>query len=168
MEVITTIKWIIAMCEKYRVQAILVKLDIKKAFDRLDRATLMWILEYYGLATEDELRIIAFLISEITLRVKLGSIFGEIFSSNTGMPQGDALSAILFLIYLEHILREHAAREPRLLAQRDYTFSYSDDHNRVKKSFLRRAMQRRRREKRRKPLRDYTLKSADVKSVLLK
>jgi hypothetical protein len=32
MEVITTIKWIMAMCEKYRVQAILVKLDIKKGF----------------------------------------------------------------------------------------------------------------------------------------
>ena len=52
-------------------------LDISKAFDKLDRWILMEILERNGLANEDELRIIFFLLSETTLRVKVGTNLGE-------------------------------------------------------------------------------------------
>ena len=65
----------------------------------------MWILELYHLADEDERRLIAFLLSKTTLKVKIGNSIGEMFEISLGTPQGDTLSPILFLIYLEHIMK---------------------------------------------------------------
>jgi len=85
----------------------------------------MWILELYNLADEDERRLIAFLLSKTTLKVKIGNSIGEMFETSIGTPQGDTLSPILFLIYLEHIMRTIPAGLAR--EDRDLWVAYADD-----------------------------------------
>ena len=124
-EVVWTLQWLIATAEKYTERIHITSLDMSKAFDNLDRRILMEILERNGLANEDELRIISFLLSETTLRVKVGSNLGEVFKTFIGTPQGDALSPILFLIYLEDVLRRH--RTHNLLSDNELELIYADD-----------------------------------------
>ena len=59
--------------------------------------------------------------------MKLGRAFGEKLPTERGAPQGDALSPLLLLIYLEQILRT-ASLEQRL-SQRDVMCAYADDVN---------------------------------------
>merc|ERR1712196_749490 len=75
----------------------------------------------------DELRLIQYLISETTMQVKIGKEYGEKFKTIIGTPQGDALSPLLFLIYLEEIIRTAGLEEK--LQQRDLIYAYADDVN---------------------------------------
>ena len=89
----------------------------------------MEILEKYELADEDSLRMIQYHITETTATIKIGNeIARERFSTKLGVPQGDSLSPILFLIYLEHILREAGHREI-LMELNDMEIAYADDVN---------------------------------------
>ena len=110
-EVIWTLQWQVAIAEKYAAWINLVGIDLSKAFDCLDRLFILDILEREGLADEDELRAIQYLLADTTSRVKIGSETGDIFATKIGVPQGDSLSPILFLIYMEAILREAGHRE---------------------------------------------------------
>jgi hypothetical protein len=120
-----TAQWLLATAEKYSERIHITSLDLSKAFDNLDRGELLRILEEFSLAGEDELRIISFLLSDTTLRVKVGASIGELFKTWIGTPQGDGLSPILFLIYLEYILRRHRRRN--LLAANEIEMAYADD-----------------------------------------
>jgi len=130
-EVVWTVQWLAATAEKYQERIHIIALDLSKAFDSLDRGLLIQILEDNGLAGDDELRIISYLLAETTLRVKVGSSIGEQFKTTIGTPQGDALSPILFLIYLEHILRRHRRRS--LLKEVEMEIAYADDIHYVTK-----------------------------------
>ena len=124
-EVIWTIQWIRATVEQYAERVRTMGIDLSKAFDCLDRTKLIEIIEEHGLATEDELRLITFLLSETTMRIKVDGILGISFKTIIGTPQGDALSPILFLIYLEHILRTYPQKS--LLHTTDMVMAYADD-----------------------------------------
>ena len=74
-------------------------------FDTIDRATLLNILE--TIIEEDELRLVRFLLSNTCLNIRIGGTKEEKkFTSNIGTPQGDSLSPILFVVYLENALKE--------------------------------------------------------------
>ena len=126
-ESIWTTQWLYAMSERYEERIHIMGIDLSKAFDCLDREKLMRILEDIVL-TEDELRMITFLLAETKLQVKLGQDKGEIFDTTIGTPQGDALSPVLFLVYLEHIMRSHETKH-NLMLQREIIFAYADDVN---------------------------------------
>ena len=126
-ESIWTTQWLYAMSERYEERIHIMGIDLSKAFDCLDREKLMKILEEIGI-TEDELRMITFLLAETKLQVKIGQDKGETFDTTIGTPQGDALSPVLFLVYLEHIIRTHGTRH-NLMLQREITFAYADDIN---------------------------------------
>ena len=71
------------------------------AFDTIDRATLLNILE--TIIEQDELRLVRFLLSNTCLNIRIGGTKKEKkFTSNIGTPQGDSLSPILFVVYLEN------------------------------------------------------------------
>ena len=82
----------------------------------------MDILREHKLATEDELRMIQFLLSKTTLRGKINGELGRVFETHI-----DALSPILFLIYLEHIWRTFSERN--LIRSSDTVVKYADDVN---------------------------------------
>ena len=48
----------------------------------------------------DELHMMKILLEGVKYQVKIGNTIGNPFITNTGSPQGDCLSAILFAFYL--------------------------------------------------------------------
>ena len=73
-------------------------LDMSKAFDTIQRGTLFEDLK--EILTIDELNLIHLLLNDVQLAVKLEDKIGKLFESRIGSPQGDAASALFFIIYL--------------------------------------------------------------------
>ncbi|GFS07037.1 very-long-chain enoyl-CoA reductase [Elysia marginata] len=108
------------------------------AFDTIDRKALLDILK--TIIDEDEVRIIRFLLSNTVVNTKVNKATEEKpFISNVGTPQGDSLSPVLFIIYLEHALRDIRTNiSPptdieRLLPRE---FAYADDVDFVSLEFV--------------------------------
>ena len=74
------------------------------AFDSMERGKLLQILERFLPA--NEIRLVRVLMGNTTLQVKIMGKMGEPFITTRGTPQGDGLSPILFVIYLEAAMRE--------------------------------------------------------------
>ncbi|RUS68769.1 hypothetical protein EGW08_023468 [Elysia chlorotica] len=75
------------------------------AFDTIDRDILLQILK--DIVEEDELSLIQFLLSNTHINTRINNAdINAPFTSNVGTPQGDGLSPVLFIIYLEHALKE--------------------------------------------------------------
>jgi hypothetical protein len=77
-EIIWTMQFIKATTEKYAERARIMGIDLSKAFDCLDRTMLMEILgvSEFDLATEDEMRIIQYLLADTTLKIKVNGKYG--------------------------------------------------------------------------------------------
>ena len=70
------------------------------AFDTIDRNQLLNIMA--TIVNEDELRIIRFLMSNTKINTRInGATKTNTFISNVRTPQGDSLSPVLFIVYLE-------------------------------------------------------------------
>ena len=96
------------------------------AFDTIDRATLLNILE--TIIEEDELRLVRFLLSNTCLNIRIGGTKEEKkFTSNIGTPQGDSLSPILFVVYLENALKEVRPILPESEKTLPNEIAYADD-----------------------------------------
>ncbi|GFR78761.1 very-long-chain enoyl-CoA reductase [Elysia marginata] len=79
--------------------------DMSAAFDTNNKEELLPILK--EIVEEDELRSIQFLLSETALDVKVNGCTQETpFTTNIGPPQGDSLSPVLLIIYLENALKD--------------------------------------------------------------
>jgi hypothetical protein len=83
----------------------LLMLDMSKAFDTVNRKTLFHILE--EILDEDELHILKLLTEDVKLQVKIEDELGEPIITDTGVPQGDCMSALLFILYLAQALKQH-------------------------------------------------------------
>ena len=82
------------------------------AFDTIDRNQLLNIIA--TIVNEDQLRIIRFLLSNTKINTRInGATKTNTFISNVGTPQGDSLSPVLFIVYLEHALKEVRTTLPR-------------------------------------------------------
>ncbi|GFR66202.1 very-long-chain enoyl-CoA reductase [Elysia marginata] len=95
------------------------------AFDTIDRTLLLKTLR--EIINEDELRIVQFLLSKTTLDVKInGTNTTQLFTTNVGTPQGDSISPVLFVVYLENALRNARSNEtPHQVLPNEIT--YADD-----------------------------------------
>ena len=87
---------------------------MSKAFDTVRRNDLFAILE--DILEADELHMMTILVEDVTLRVKIGKTIGEAIKTNIGIPQGDCLSPILFILYLTEALKptRTVAKPPHL------------------------------------------------------
>ncbi|GFR58988.1 reverse transcriptase-like protein [Elysia marginata] len=98
---------------------------MSSAFGTIDRHLLLNILK--NVIREDEQRIIRYLLSNTELSIKLkGSSKTESFKSSIGTPQGDSLSPVLFVVYLEHALKNIGKIET-LYTQNTLELAYADD-----------------------------------------
>ena len=78
-------------------------LDMSKAFDTVNRKTLSVILS--EILDQDELHILKLLTEDVKLKVEIEEELGEEITTDTGVPQGDCMSALLFILYLAHALK---------------------------------------------------------------
>ena len=80
-------------------------IDMSAAFDTINRRHLLEIVK--TIVDEDAYRLIHFLLSGTVIDTRInGTSSTKPFTSNVGTPQGDSLSPVLFIIYLEHALKE--------------------------------------------------------------
>ena len=79
-------------------------LGMSKAFDTIQRGTLFEDLK--EILEPDELHLIHLLLNDVEIAVKLENHIDELFKSLIGSPQGDAASALFFIIYLAAILKQ--------------------------------------------------------------
>jgi exonuclease III len=124
-DVVWTYRWFIARVQKYQEEMHIMGIDLSKAFDCIDRTKLMEILT--TILPEDQLRIISYLLSETTLTPRIQRTMGSQFSTSIGTPQGDGLSPILFITYLEGAMRSFRAL-PLGIPPYEET-SYADDQD---------------------------------------
>eukprot|EP00117_Sycon_ciliatum_P002356 scpid25615/ scgid4849/ LINE-1 reverse transcriptase homolog len=76
-------------------------LDFSGAFDTIVREKALARFSDSGAATD----VVATLISDTTVRVKLSSHLGKAFATNIGVVQGDPLSPIMYNVYAEGAMR---------------------------------------------------------------
>ena len=115
--------------ENYEI--ILILFDMSKAFDTVRRHELFKILR--EVLDHDELHMIKILIESVKLRVKIGNELGNGIHTNIGIPQGDCLSPIFFIVYLAEalkpILQNNSTEEQRNGADHKVVINqqYADD-----------------------------------------
>ena len=98
-DIVWTYRWMCAMVQVFQTEFHVMGIDISKAFDSVNRAKLMEAIK--PLISESEFDILSFLLSNTSLYTKHNKKFGKRFYTTLGIPQGDALSPILFIFYLE-------------------------------------------------------------------
>src|SRR3989442_6960161 len=102
-------------------------MDMSEAFDNVNRPELLNDLK--EILDEDELHIAKILITNVTLQVKNKDIIGEKFSTSKGIPQGDSLSPILFILYLAKSLikQDRIERNENINQEHNYCRNLQDD-----------------------------------------
>lgn len=98
--------WLKAVCHRYQRAVHVIGIDMSKAFDSIVRKKLLFILDAQVGLKITELRLIQTLLAGTSLQVKVSGYLGKKFSTSLGVPQGDALSPCLFVVYLEAAMRE--------------------------------------------------------------
>ena len=129
-DVVWTHKWLAAKTLKEDVNIKISGINMTAAFDTIDRNQLLNIIA--TIVNEDELRIIRFLLSNTKINTKInGATKTNTFISNVGTPQGDSLSPVLFVVYLEHALKEARTALPRPIVKYEKEIpnkiAYADD-----------------------------------------
>lgn len=76
-----------------------VGIDMSSGFDTINRTTILNLLSDAG-CSEDEIRLVRFLLSNTKLKVRVNSTLSAQFESTNGSFQGDSLSGVLFTLTL--------------------------------------------------------------------
>ena len=104
-DVVWTHRWLAAKTALSDLENKITGIDMSAAFDTIKREKLLQILETF--LEEDEIRLVQFLLSDTNISIKVNGATKELpFLSNIGTPQGDSLSPVLFILYLEAALKE--------------------------------------------------------------
>ena len=103
-DVVRSYQWLAVRCQRYRCALDILGIDISNAFDCRSRPRLISVLGSF--LQPDEIQMISYLLQDTVLRVVLPSAKGPSFPTLRGTPQGDSLSAVLFIVYLEGALRD--------------------------------------------------------------
>ena len=126
-------RFYMATTQKYKDEFNIMGIDLSKAFDCINRSLLLETMQ--TLLDEDEYRILLLLITNTTLRPRVQGTYGDSFPTSIGVPQGDALSPILFAIYLETALRYHLSNLPTPYSPDLRITHYADDTDLVTRHY---------------------------------
>ena len=109
MDVAWMYGWLRAVGRRYHRTIEVYGIDMSKAFDMIQRGKVLWILETAVCLASTEIRLIRALLAGTTLRVKVSGRLGKKFPTTLGVPQGDALDPILFVVCSIWRLKERGA-----------------------------------------------------------
>ena len=121
-DIIWSHRFIIAKSMLYQGHVVKVTgLDMSSAFDTIDREELLTVLKSF--INNDELRMCRLLLSKTTMKLRFGSHEEEIFKSNKGSQQGDAISGVFFNVAFENALKDLRAeiRKVNTYSEHDYS-----------------------------------------------
>ena len=97
-------RWLAAKTQRVQKSFRVLGIDMSCAFDTIRRDKLLTVLGTF--VNDSELRIIRMLLADTTFEPRLTRGKGSTFATTIGTPQGDSLSPVLFVIYLEAALRD--------------------------------------------------------------
>ena len=83
--------------------------DMEKAFDRVPRKVMEWVMRKKGLS-EVMVRVVMRLYDGAKTRVRVRSAYSEEFEIKVGVHQGSVLSPLLFAIVVE-VIKENTKRD---------------------------------------------------------
>ncbi len=89
---------------KNNIDAVLISLDAKKAFDSVDHKYIEETLSAYGFGPIF-IHTFRTLYKNITARVLINGFLGEAIKIERGVKQGDALSCAIFILCIDPLLR---------------------------------------------------------------
>ncbi len=121
-------RWLAAKTQRFQKSFRVLGIDMSRAFDTIRRDKLLTVLETF--VNDSELRIIRMLLADTTLEPRLKQGKGSTFATTIGTPQGDSLSPVLFVIYLEAALRDlrhNLPQRPREDINMPQYIAYADD-----------------------------------------
>ena len=130
-DILWTYQYQAAFAERYTKVVHFLGIDLTKAFDTVDRTLLLDILQ--PIIPSSSYTMLQYLMSDTQLSVKFGTTSSAPFPTTHGIPQGGALSTILFAAYMEEPLRQIYRdgqtffREPQNPDNTFLTTSYVDD-----------------------------------------
>ena len=102
-DVVWAHRWIAARCQHLQSSISILGIDMSRAFDTISRRKLVNVLRSF--LEPDEVRLVQLLVSDTTLSARIKNTQSRPFATTSGTPQGDSLSPVLFIIYLETALR---------------------------------------------------------------
>ena len=103
-DIVWTHRWYAAKAALSEIDIHITGIDMSSALETIDRKLLLDILK--DILDEDEMRLVRFLLSDTNISIKVKGATDEMpFLANVGTSQGDSLSPILFIVYLETALR---------------------------------------------------------------
>jgi exonuclease III len=91
-------------CNKYKINALLISLDAKKAFDSVDHDYIRRVLKEYGFG-EKFIGFFNTLYNDLDVRIMVNGFFSEKIDIGRGVKQGDALSCSLFILCIDPLIR---------------------------------------------------------------
>ena len=97
-------RWLVAKIE-------ILGIDLSRAFDTIRRRKFLNVL--HSFLDTNNVRIIRLLLSETNITVRVDDALSAPFNTTVGPPQGDSLSPVLFIVYLEAALRTLCGCLPR-------------------------------------------------------
>ena len=118
-DIVWSYRWVAAKVQEVDIKIYIIGIDMSSAFDTIDRAKLMEIVETF--LDDDEVRFIRRLLSNTTLEIRVKGAKTTPFESNIGSPQGGSISGPLFEIYFEHSLREVRFRINKFITEEKIT-----------------------------------------------
>ena len=121
-------RWLAATTQSFQKSFHVLGIDMSRAFDTIRSDKLLTVLETF--VNDSELRLIRMLLAETTLQPILKRGMGSTFATTIGTPQGDSLSPVLFVIYLEAALRDlrhNLPNRPREDINMPHYIAYADD-----------------------------------------
>jgi exonuclease III len=94
-----------AYCQKHNVDAVLISLDAKKAFDSVNHKYLHAVLSRYGFSDEF-ISTVKLLYNDIKASIMINGYRSTIIRIARSVKQGDALSCALFILCMDPLLRK--------------------------------------------------------------